>query len=66
MDGDTCGWQDDLVWAYTPVNQNAFDAIEKEFKFCDKKIKQANDFSSKITCGMTSKKLGQIRLSRER
>eukprot|EP00972_Heterocapsa_arctica_P099295 14652398-Heterocapsa_arctica.AAC.1 len=56
--------------------QAAFEAIkkelilgteeEKEFRFCGTEIKQDIDFSIKITCKMTSKKLGPIRLSRER
>eukprot|EP00972_Heterocapsa_arctica_P114188 16441209-Heterocapsa_arctica.AAC.1 len=42
-----------------------FDAIEKEFKLCGTNIKTTSDISINITYGMTTKKLGHIRLSRE-
>ena len=67
---------DDILWAADPAAESVIDAIKQElkfgtldenaFRFCGVEIVQEEDFSIKVTCAQTSKKLSRIPLSADR
>ena len=67
---------DDIIWANSPEAEGALTEIKKElifgkedakkFRFCGTEIEQQDDFTIRITCEQTSKKLETIPLSKER
>ena len=67
---------DDILWAADPLAEHAIEAIQVElkfgaldegsFRFCGVEVVQSEDFTVRVTCTQTSKKLTKIPISADR